>query len=259
MFHLNRKIRSNMPGSGRINKQVYSIPFPQYLEQPKQQKSVPNPTKVRELYDLTPIGRPLVPNPNLTILVVAGQTRQGKTSLCKLLFHPSDFKFISFDWLIVRIKDWCSNPVILAQDVKPVDPGAKVIAYNKYINDTCSSEFIEDVFSTFVLNEPKLPDSPDSAPVSPDSAPVPPDSAPVPPDSAPVSPDSAPVSPDSAPPDSAPVPAPDTPSSPSLPSPPTQKPKLILMDGQFFTYPNNVSQIKLACKKYGIRLWFTER
>lgn len=147
------------------------------------------PKGLEELNKLIPNPRPLPHNPKLTILAISGQSQQGKTSLCKLLSDNSDFKFISMDLMIINIKNWCTNPLILKHDYRPID-GMFVINYNKYINDTCAHEFIEELFSKIILDSPN---------------------------------------------------------------------KLILIEGQFFTYSNNTKQFALACKRYNIRLWFTER
>ena len=151
-----------------------------------------NPVKLEDLQKLIPNPRPLPASPKLTVLAISGQSQQGKTSLCELILNNSqglDFKFISMDLLIMSIKSWCTNPLILKYDNRPMG-SFFVIEYNKYINDTCSAEFIEELFSKFIQNATN---------------------------------------------------------------------RLILIEGQFFTYPNNAKQFALACKRHNIRLWFSER
>ena len=186
-------IKTNMPGTGRVVQRVYPQIQPVKLSQNLLFGDVivpirSNPTTTSHLQNLIPQPRPAQPIMKKTILIVSGSPNLGKTSLCKMLYKPDNFEFISMDMLMFNIQDWCKNESVIR--VSKTASGAGVIQLNKFINDTCSLEFCVELFTNFILNSDK---------------------------------------------------------------------ELVLIEGQFFTYPEIQTSFRKICIDNDIRLWFVDK
>jgi GTPase SAR1 family protein len=106
------------------------------------------------LSNMQPTPRELVGDIEKTIIVISGQGKQGKTTLCANLCSDK-IHFISMDDLVSIHYGWCNIPEVTDYIKTFAAPRMLIYYINDFINNKYSYEFTEQVFKNFILNNHK--------------------------------------------------------------------------------------------------------